>query len=224
MKVPRFVPPTFELSAFNCPGCGAYSRQQWGLLQKTNSLEEQNQQAPWRTEIMDLVGWAAAFCDRCEKVSLWYEATMVYPVTSAAPESHPDMSFGVWEDYEEARAVLGSSPRSAAALLRLAIQLLCIELGQPGKDLNHDIGALVGAGLDVRVQKALDAVRIIGNNAVHPGQLDLRDDRETATKCFALVNFIIDEMISKPQQIEKIWESLPEGAKESTARRDSKPR
>jgi hypothetical protein len=38
------------------------------------------------------------------------------------------------------------------------------------------------------VQQSLDIVRVIGNDAVHPGQIDLTDDIETATKLFVLIN------------------------------------
>ena len=88
----------------------------------------------------------------------------------------------------ESRTILDLSPRGAAALLRLCIQKLCKQLGQPGKNINDDIAALVKAGLDPKIQKALDIVRVIGNECVHPGTMDLRDDREIAAKLFVLVN------------------------------------
>jgi hypothetical protein len=78
-------------------------------------------------------------------------------------------------DYEEARAILNRSPRGAAALLRRAIQKLCMHLpGDESKDICVDIGAVVRKGLAERVQEALDAVRVIRNDAVHPGMIDLQ--------------------------------------------------
>jgi hypothetical protein len=113
-------------------------------------------------------------------------------------------------DYEEARNVLSSSPRSAAALLRLCVQKLCIELGEPGKDINKDIGSLVAKGLSSKVQKALDVVRVVGNEQVHPGTLDVRDNPEIAAKLFALVNFIVDDQISKPKLIDELYQKIPD--------------
>jgi len=53
-----------------------------------------------------------------------------------------------------------------------------VDLGESGKDINADIGNLVKKGLSPLVQKALDTVRVVGNECVHPGTMDLKDDRE----------------------------------------------
>ena len=139
---------------------------------------------------------SAAKCFNCKEFSIWLHGRMLYPTQGTAPEANPDMPVEIRQDYEEASSILDRSPRGAAALIRLAIQKLCKSLGQPGQNLNADIGALVKAGLSIRVQQALDAVRVIGNNAVHPGQLDLRDDRATAETLFKLLNIIVEKMIS----------------------------
>ncbi len=77
-------------------------------------------------------------------------------------------------------------------------------------------------GLDPRVQKALDIVRITGNNAVHPGELDLRDNRETAEKLFGFLNLIADIMISQPKAIDAVYGDLPQGALDQIEKRDGK--
>ena len=60
------------------------------------------------------------------------------------------------------------------------------------------------------MQQSLDAVRVIGNEAVHPGTLDLKDDRDTATRLFDLVNIIAEQMISNPKHVKEIYEKIPE--------------
>ena len=65
-------------------------------------------------------------------------------------------------------------------------------------------------------------VRVIGNNSVHPGQIDLRDDKATASRLFHLVNIIVEAMISATKHIEEMYEGLPEGAKKAIAKRDKK--
>ncbi len=60
-----------------------------------------------------------------------------------------------------------------------------------------------------------------GNNAVHPGELDLKDDRATAVKLFDLINMIADNQITQPNAVKKMFEEkIPDGAKDKIARRD----
>lgn len=158
------------------------------------------------TRVLNLL---VSSCSNCDRLSLWEEQLLIYPQSNSAPQPNKDMSEDIREDYIEAASILDRSPRGAAALLRLAIQKLCKELGQAGKNINTDIGHLVKNGLNAHVQKSLDSVRVIGNEAVHPGVLDLRDDKETALALFSLVNFIIEKMISEPKEIDAIYASLP---------------
>jgi hypothetical protein len=123
-------------------------------------------------------------------------------------------------DYDEARNIFGGSPRASAALLRLAIQKLCVHLGQKGKNLNDDIGELAKAGLPVKIQQALDIVRVTGNNAVHPGEIKIDDDPAIALNLFYLVNVIVENMITQPRQIAEKFGALPDRAREQIARRD----
>lgn len=159
-------------------------------------------------------------CFNCDKISLWLRDSLIYPVKGDAPVPNADLPNDVLEDYEEAGRVLSLSPRGSAALLRLCIQKLCKHLGQPGKNINNDIGALVKAGLDIRVQQALDLVRVIGNNAVHPGQIDLKDDRDTAARLFELVNLVADIMITQPKQVDALYSKLPQSSIDQISRRD----
>ena len=160
-------------------------------------------------------------CFNCEDVSIWIYDKMIYPQRGEAPPANPDLSDDIRRDYDEASSILDLSPRGAAALIRLAIQKLCKELGQPGEVLNADIGALVEKGLDPLVQKALDAVRVIGNNAVHPGHIDLKDDRQVAESQFQLLNLIAEKMISVPKHVDEVYAGLPDGARKAIEKRDA---
>jgi hypothetical protein len=106
--------------------------------------------------------------------------------------------------------------------LRLAVQKLCDFLELPGKKLDDQIGAAVKKGVSVAVQQALDSVRVIGNNAVHPGQIDIRDDPGTATTLFMLVNLIAEKLITEPKAVKAMYETLPEGARAAIAKRDGR--
>jgi len=119
-------------------------------------------------------------CYSCSKLALWHHQSLVYPAFRAGSSPNEDLDEDIRNDIDEARSILNLSARGAAALLRLAVQKLCKQLGESGKDINNDIQSLVTKGMDPHLQQAFDAVRVIGNEAVHPGELDLRDDRDTA--------------------------------------------
>jgi hypothetical protein len=148
-------------------------------------------------------------CYVCGDVAIWVHSEMVYPKASIGERPHPDLPSEIQVDFEEARAILDRSPRGAAALLRLCVQKLCRYLGEKGKNIDDDIASMVSKGLAFEIQQALDAVRVIGNEAVHPGTMNLKDDRATAADLLSIVNFIVDEMITKPAKLRAIYQALP---------------
>jgi hypothetical protein len=152
---------------------------------------------------------------------MWFKEKMVVPDSSAAPPPAQDMPDDVKEDYDEARSVLSRSPRSSSALLRLAVQKLCIDLGGGGKNLNEDIGTLVKKGLPFQIQQALDVVRVIGNNQVHPGVLDIRDDPDSAAALFGLINMTVEVMITQPKHVQALFNKLPANAQQQIQKRDA---
>lgn len=209
--------PSYNKSAFNCPICGAYAKQHWFLTSKAiktpgghsfNGVIKNN---------------AISECDHCGEHAFWQGVKMIFPYSGTAPLPNTDLPDDIKEDYIEARNIIELSPRGSAALLRLAIQKLCGHLGEKGKDINIDIGNLVKKGLPEKMQKALDSVRVVGNNAVHPGVIDLKDDIETAKKLFAFVNIIADVMITQPKEIDKFYEEkVPDSSKDAIDKRDNK--
>jgi Domain of unknown function (DUF4145) len=206
-----YTSPALELSAFNCPHCEAFANQGWGNPQAV--INGAVQGMPFRV----------AVCSHCVGYSIWTPEKMVYPAQTTAPLPNPDLPDPALGDYLEARQVLPTSPRAAAALLRLAIQRLMPALGQGGGNLNSDIGALVKQGLPATIQKALDIVRVVGNNAVHPGEINLDDNVETANRLFGLINLIVDNRITQPRQVGEMFGELPAGAIEAIEKRDGGP-
>jgi hypothetical protein len=210
----NYIPPQFEADSYYCPWCNVHAHQDWFYLGLTSLPVEKSMFGK------PVEGYKCAKCAHCKQYSFWYQTTMIFPTNPIAPQPTTDMPQDVAEDFNEMREVLAKSPRSSTALLRLAIQKLCKHLGQPGENINKDIGGLVKVGLPLRIQRALDTVRVIGNNAVHPGEIDLRDDQETALALFGLVNFIVEEMITRPCEIDEIYNKLPQASLEQITRRD----
>ncbi|MBA8888704.1 hypothetical protein FHW12_002937 [Dokdonella fugitiva] len=163
-----------------------------------------------------------AQCVACSKLSLWKREEMIYPGATFGPEPNEDLSDDIKHDFQEARDIAVHSPRGAAALLRLCIQKLMRAVGESGRDIDSDIAKLVAKGLPPRVQKSLDIVRVIGNEAVHPGVLDLADDIHTVETLFGLLNSIADQLISHPAAIDRMYEALPEAKRIAIEARNAK--
>jgi hypothetical protein len=163
-------------------------------------------------------------CYNCKKIAVWVHDRLLFPVIKAGVLPNPDLPEDVLRDFEEAREIVNPSPRGAAALLRLCVQKLCKHLGEKGKNIDDDIASLVAKGLNPLVQQSLDIVRVVGNEAVHPGVLDLKDDRGTALLLFDLVNAIAEQMISHPKVVTDMYAKLPEDKRKAIEARDSKSR
>jgi hypothetical protein len=204
----EYIAPSYSLKAFHCPHCNVYADQHWDELAQTF-------RGKWHYD-----GLYGTTCAHCGKGAIWFNKIMIYPDFEGIQPPNQDLSNDIQSDYQEAASILQKSPRGAAALLRLAIQKLCGELGEKGKNINDDIKNLVTKGLPSAVQKSLDAVRVIGNDAVHPGQIDLKDNIETAKVLFKLVNIIAEKMITEPKEVEEIYNSLPEEKRQQIEARD----
>lgn len=181
---------------------------------------EKSEASPYNPPILNNCNFTS--CYNCGEVAVWVHDQMVYPSKRIDIQPNADLPDSIRALFDEARAVVDGSPKGAAALLRLCIQHLCIELGEPGKNLDSDIASLVSKGLNPLVQKALDVVRVIGNESVHPGEIDLNDNREVAVQLFGLVNLIAEQMISHPKHVERLYSGLPEGKLRGIEQRNAK--
>lgn len=220
-----YIAPTFRTGAFNCPTCNAYAHMNWSPLIRANgNLETFFQEAT---------------CANCTETSIWkvtdYEyihghrsdkkAELIYPDNSNAELPEKDMPEDVKKDYEEAAIIVSRSPRAAAALLRLGLQKLCVHLGEEGKHIDTDIRSLAGKKiLSPQIIKVADTIRLTGNNAVHPGEMNEEDVDFVAGKMFALINFIIKKGISEPKELKALYELTPERAREAAETKDNKAR
>lgn len=209
----EYISPAKGVKAFNCPNCHVYAKQSWYFMSGSSSSDGSGYQYQNQK-------FFVSNCENCSFPTIWLGEKIIFPIHSASEPPNSDLPNEIKQDYEEARTIASLSPRGAAALLRLAIQKLCAHLGQPGKNINADIKTLVANGLPPKVQEALDSVRVIGNDAVHPGAIDLKDDMVTVSKLFKLVNFIANKMITEPKEIDELYGSLPQEKIDGINQRD----
>jgi Domain of unknown function (DUF4145) len=213
----KYIMPSLGGKAFNCVNCHVFAKQHWHYMTSSQVINVHFMQVQAEDK-----RFCVSRCEHCEFPTIWFGDKAIFPLNLLAQPPSEDLPEEIKRDYEEARSILNLSPRGAAALLRLAIQKLCVHLGQSGKDINSDIKALVMAGLPSKVQEALDSLRVIGNESVHPGTLDLNDDCNTASQLFGLVNFITEKMITEHKKIDEIYNKLPESKLKAIKVRDGK--
>ena len=212
----NYIAPDLSKESFTCPHCGTLSMMRFSYIGYNGA--QAISMAPVRDAGFEHV--IIATCLSCKKKTVWINDEYVYP-DIVAEEANPDMPESVKQLYNEAGLIYNKSPRAACALLRLAIDRLCNELGETDRDINKNIGELVKKGLSPSVQKALDIVRVVGNKAFHPGQIAFDvDDKETAVALMKLVNMITERMITEPQAIDSMFEQLPDSAKNAIENRD----
>jgi hypothetical protein len=208
----NYIQPKVFLNSFTCPHCGTIAKQDWWQSHWNGTESGHAKEAhPLRGGI----------CQHCHKLNFWILDKLYYPDNGDSPFPNSEMPESVLKLYKEAAAISSKSPRGAAALLRLSIQVLCIELNESGKNINTDIGNLVKKGLPDIVQQSLDIVRVTGNDAVHPGQIDT-DDPETVGQLFDLVNIIVEYMIALPNKVSGIYSKLPSDKLKGINDRDGK--
>lgn len=202
----EYFPPKYKSTAFHCPVCATYANQNWSSL-----LTEQSRYTSAQS----------SRCARCDAYSYWTNEKLIYPVQVDVEMPNTDMPDDCREIFMEARSIVIASPKGAAALLRLCLQTLMPHLGESGKNINNDIGSLVKKGLPQRIQRAADVCRIVGNNAVHPGMIDLEDDSNLANSLFKMINIIVEDRISREKEIDALFDDMPEEAKKGIEKRDN---
>ncbi len=219
----KTVPPYFKGESYCCPHCGAFSQMSWSVMfyQSSNGGSYSNF---WHV-----------ICASCKKPNIWLQSKtympqiddhhfigeLIYPVVTIVPQPSDDMPDDIKKDYLEAASIYQKSPRGAVALLRLGLQKLCVHLGGEGKNINADLAKLAENELvSKKLIKSADIIRIVGNNAVHPGTISDDDFDDVSFKLFALINMIVQQGITEPKEVDNVFGSLPEGPRQAAENRD----
>lgn len=231
--------PSHGSSSFVCPHCQTQAQQIWAESIWVQS-EGRGGSTAWNT--LD-----RSECYVCENETIWRrspyngpivsgglnpkettetesEWTILWPPSTAGERAHEMLPERLDDVYEEARAVAAVSPRAAAALLRLLTEDLVQQIAVSKVSLNDNIGALVRAGrLGPEEQQMADYLRITGNRAVHPGQVE-DDGGEVCRRThlmFAFINLLVERFIALPARTAAAYAQLPEGARRAIETRDA---
>jgi hypothetical protein len=152
----KYYPPIFQKEEFHCLYCKVYAHQRWSNDAKFPIPFQNDRYFHDQKELR------SSQCTRCQQSTLWLDNEIIYPLLDAQIQPHEDMPDSLKNDFEEAVSIVNKSPRGAAALLRLVIQKLMIEINEKGERINEDILNLVKKGLDPHIQQALDYCRVVG--------------------------------------------------------------
>ena len=223
----EYCMPELDKKAFNCPHCGAFANHRWYSLMfnkyDTKVIFSNNNGPISRSKDIILLddNFRASKCDHCEKLALWKDLKIIYPRSITVESPNPDMPEVAKGLYMESAQILQDSPRASAALLRLALQEILNKVVKGGKnnDINENI-RILSQQEDETTQKALDLIRLKGNDAVHCGEKKIEE--ETAEYMFNLINIIVQKIISDKKRIYDSYNNIPESKKKSIERRDSK--
>ena len=215
--------PSFKKRAFTCPNCSTFSNHDWkGQEVNETTGDFYGKRTPSCADEVYTI-WICQ-CQHCKYISFWYRNMLIWPLASSVEMPIDEMPDDIKKLYEEARSIVQLSPKGACAILRLALQKMCNRLAnQDEKEkINKAIKKLVENGLPVTVQQAMDTIRIIGDEAVHPGEISIDDNIEIAYAMFRLMNIIVEKMIVEPQEINELFEMMPSEKKDGIKNRDNK--
>jgi hypothetical protein len=241
--------PEYGSKKFQCPHCNTVATQEWFaansasyiasniikhlFLNYRSKIDDYQQRhisgflkeidSEFRNNFYKIVpnGFSIATCASCSDFTLWVGNSIVHPKKTTLPPPNIDLSDEIKSLYLEASTILIDSPKGSTALLRLALQKLLVQVGKNGKNINGDIKELVANGMSPKIQQALDLLRVIGNNAAHPGQINLDENIEIAQKLFSILNFIAEELITKPRELEDLYVNLiPSDTQDHIKQRD----
>ena len=146
----KYIEPATGKNSFTCPHCGVISLMHFHCIsyidKKVIGFQEDKHAGNSWVQV--------ATCHNCAKHIVWVDNIYAYP-DIVAEEANPDMPEEVKQLYNEAGLIYNKSPRAACALLRLAIDRLCNELGETDRDKNDNQGVLQSDPEDFIVDQRL---------------------------------------------------------------------
>ena len=129
-------------------------------------------------------------------------------------DPNPDMPSPITDLYEEARAVAPISPRSAAGLLRVALENL---LKDPPFNFTGKLYEMVGE-LEARPElqdfwEVVDIVRVIGNEAAHELRFRPGDGLDIVEQLQAILNELVEVEFTRPRKTKERLARVPANKK-----------
>lgn len=218
----KFESPQYKKSAFTCPDCSIFSKHDWTSTLVNETYGQFTGHLGMIGEKQTISNLDLCKCEQCGYISFWYKEKLIWPLNTGVETPLEEMPEDIRELYKEASSIVELSPKESCAILRLALQKLCNRLaGQDEKKkIDGAIKKLVEKGLPSTLQKAMDTVRIVGDEAVHPGEINVDDNKELAIAMFRLMNIIIEKMIVEPKEIDNLYNLMPDNKLQGIENRD----
>ena len=115
-----YVKPEKDQNKYTCPHCNTLSQ-----MQCDKHHFDSDKSRTRMSELLISNELTIHRCQCCGKKILWIDDTYIYP-DIVSEEANPDMPNSVKQLYNEAALISNKSPRAACALLRLAVDKLCL--------------------------------------------------------------------------------------------------
>ena len=230
----KFVAPHPDLEAFTCAYCGVYAQQTSPKIHRVgsnNRLEDFKihpdktskisskqcnhcksnhvflvTELPYETPPKNFEGWPPPVIKKQPQNIL-----MLYPKNSSAPPPQENMPEEVLALYKEAASIVSDSPSATCLLIRKALETLLLDhykLDPKKYNLDKMIKHLTDdteQAWSKKFKPHLESIRLIGNDAAHPREINRADNQETALALFDFLNRCVDHLISQPLADQKIF-------------------
>jgi hypothetical protein len=225
----KFVPPHPDSEAFTCAYCGVYAQQEeqstysygieaeFGINGNTTSLyfkrclsckkDHLFLVTPNGTKLEQLKNSLNTDDKKSDVI------TLLYPKNSSAPPPQEDMPEEVLALYKEAASIVSDSPSAACLFIRKALETLLLDyykLDPKKYNLDKLIKHLTDdteQAWSKKFKPHLESIRLIGNDAAHPREINRADNEQTALTLFGFLNICVEHLISQPLKTKQFLEA-----------------